>query len=805
MICRKTIVIVMKTIWRKPSFSALVILTLALGIGASSAVFTVVHSVLLRPLPFRSPERLALVPSLNRDSTGKMDQYGVSLRDLLDWRQRSRSFSELAAMQPTEFAVTGFGDPEQVEAGYITANLFETLGVRPPAGRFFSNSEEVADSNVVVISDGFWKRRLGGAKDVLSQKIIVDGISRQVIGIAPAGFFFAANADLWLPMNTSIPRNALPPGRNMAVAGRLSEGATIEQAAGEMKTIAEQLAREIPENEGWGATALPIRETYVRDVRGILYFLFGAVSFLLLMVCINTANLVLVRSVERQSEFMVRTALGASRGHLWKETLVENLFLSFSGGLLGLALSRIALKPMISLSPLIGSSPAGNRILNSVTLDSSVLLFAPGIAVLIGIVLSIIPVLNLSGHNLMDSLKSGERRAPGGARQKRMQKIFVVAQLATSFLLLMGAVLMEQAFVRMRKIDPGFTVKSLVTARLTLPKIRYDSHEKRAQFQQQILEKTRAIPGVASASMTTRLPLNEFAMTTSFEVDGISNPKEGFVANFRRIGPSYFQTLQTKIVDGREFIPADDGNSMPVVVVSRAMAERFWPGQSAIGKRIRRISSTDSKWRTIVGVTEDLKDGALTAAAGLTFYIPYQEASIPAFHLVLRTATDPALVLASLRKKVRELDKDLPLYQEATAEQLFMDSLSRPRFTAYVLGSFAILGLFVALIGVYGVVSYSTAQRTNEIGIRMAIGAKQMSILRLILTQSARISLWGILIGMIASLIAEPFIPAMWQASALQNVYLLVSAVLVMIAVIASCIPAVRATRMDPLVALRYE
>lgn len=790
---------------RRPSYTALVVLTLAVGIGACSAVFTVVHSVLLRPLPFRSPERLALIPSLNQDATGKVDQYGVSLRDLLEWRQRSRMFSDMAAMQPSEFAVTGLGDPEQVDGGFATSNLFDTLGARPHAGRYFSKPEEVADANVAVISYGYWKRRFGGTNDVLSQNILVDGISRQVIGIAPESFFFAAGADVWLPMNTNIPYNALPPGRNMAIAGRLVEGATMEQAALEMKSIAGQLAREIPADAGWGATALPLRETYVRDVRGILYFLFGAVSFFLLMVCINTANLTLVRNVERRPEFMVRAALGASRSRLVKETLIENLFLSVAGGLLGVALSRIALKPIIALSPLMGTSPAGDRILNSVTFDYRVLLFALGLSVAIGIAISIIPALQVTRDNLADALKSGERRTAGSRRQRGLQNALVAAQIATSFLLLIGALLMAQNFLRLTRIDPGFNTKSLLTARISLPRNRYETHEQRAQFQQQVLEKVRAMPGVVSASLTTRLPLNEFAMTTFFEVDGMDNPKGGFVANFRRIGPSYFQTLQTGITEGREFTSADDAASMPVVIVSRAMAKRFWPGQSAIGKRIRRTSATDTKWRTVVGVAEDLNDASLTAPPGLTFYIPYQEASFPAFHLVLRTAADPEQALASLRKTVQEIDKDLPLYQQKTAEQIFLDSLSRPRFSACLLGVFAILGLFVALVGVYGVVSYSTAQRTNEIGIRMAVGAKRISILGLILGQSAQTSVWGILIGIIASVIVERSIPPMWQASGRLQVYLLSAAVLALITAVASWIPAARATRLDPIVALRYE
>ncbi len=800
----KEITLTLRTLWKRPSYTIVVVVTLAIGFGACTAVFSVVHSVLLRPLPFHSPDRLALIPSLNRDGFGKMEQYGSSLNDFMDWRERNRSFTALAAMQPTEVAITGIGDAEQIEAGLISANLFDTLGVRPYAGRFFSTKDEIANANVVILSHGLWRNRFGGSTNALGQAIVVDGSARQIIGIAPRDFFFAANAELWLPLNLSTPRNARTPGRNLAVTGRVRDNVTIDQASNEIKVIAAQLAREFQGNAGWGAKALPIREPYVREVRSILYFLLAAVSFLLLIVCVNVANLVLVRHMERKEEMVLRLALGGSRIKLLRQGFLENILLTIFGGSLGLFLSALALKPMIALSPLIGSSPSGNRILNSVTLDLRVVLFALSVSLITGVVLSILPILRISRLNLFEILKSSARRSVGTIHERRFQKVFVIAQLAISFLLLIGAALMLQSFERLKSIDPGFKTESLLTARLTLPESRYGSHEKRAQFQQQILENIKTIPGVIAASATTRLPLNEFAMTTLFEVDGVPTPDGGHVANFRRIGPSYFQTLMTPVLLGREFTKKDPDSNMPVAIVSREMAKQFWPGQSAIGKRVRRLSQTDKMWRTIVGIVEDVKDSSLSAPPGMTFYIPYMQSSIPSFHLVIRSA-DPSRIIAPVREKVRELDPDLPLYQAATAQELFMDSLSRTRFSAYLLAIFALLGMFIAVIGVYGVVSYSTTRRVNEIGVRMAVGAPQRSILVLILKQSLRFSLWGILIGLIASIYMERTITSMWSASGGLEAYVATSAVVAFTALVASFIPALRATRIDPVTALRYE
>ncbi len=801
----KELKLTIRSLRKRPSFTIVVLLTLIVGIAACSVVFTVVHSVLLRPLPFRSPERIAVVPSINEDATGKEQEYGGSLSDFLDWRDRNRSFEALVAMQPTEVAFTGNGNPEQLEAGLISANLFDVLGVRLHLGRSFRVQEEVANSNVIILSHGLWLRRFGGRADALGKTILVDGVAQEIVGIVPPEFFFTAPAEAWLPLDLSFPRTPRTANRGTAIAGRLRPGVSFEQATGEMQTITSQMAREFPVNGGWSAKALPVREPFVRDIKDVLIFLAASVAFLLVIVCVNVANLVLIRHMERRTEMVLRLTLGASKFDLWKHSLYENILLTLLAAFFGLIIAKFALNPIISLSPVLGTSPAGTRILNSVSLDSRAVAFTFALSLFIALTLSVFPLFRLKAVNLFDSLKSGAKGTAGVFAERRFQNIFVIAQLSISFLLLIAAMLTFQNFHRFKGIDPGFKVESLMTARLALPGTRYDTHEKRAEFQTRLMETARSIPGVLSASTTTRLPLNEFGMTTMFDVDGIPPVEGGFVANFRRIGAGYFETMKTPVLEGRELNANDSQQGMPVAIVSMEMAKRFWPGESAIGKRIRRLSKIDPDWRTVVGVVGDMKDTSLSAGPELTLYTPYAQGSIPAFYVVIRTSQEPDSAFAMLREKIGTLDKDLPLYKIATAQELFIESISRPRFAAYLLATFALLGIFVALIGVYGVVSYSTSRRVNEIGIRMAVGAQQRSIIQLILEQSLRLSLWGILFGLIAALILERSVTTMWSAPGSVKLYLGISAVMILTGLIASSIPAIRATRVDPVVALRYE
>jgi putative ABC transport system permease protein len=799
------LLITIRGLVRRPSFTIVVLLTLMVGIAASTAIFTVLDSVLLRPLPFRSPERLAMVPSVNQDATGKEQDYGSSLSDFLDWRERNHSFEALVAMQSSEVAVTGKGEPEQVDAGFVSANLFDALGIQLHAGRAFREEEEIPNSPVVIITKGLWRSRYGGEQDVLGKTIVVDGVARKIVGLGPDNLLYAGPARLWLPLDLSFDRSQRTPQRNTAIAGRLRSGVSFEQASDDMKAIAAQMSREFPINVGWSARVRPIREPYVQDIKPMLIFLSGAVVFLLIILCINVANLVLIRHIERCGENVLRLMLGAERWDLWKRTFLENICLTLLAGALGLLVARFALPPLIEFSPILGTSPSGNKILESLTLDPRVILFAFVLSLLIAILLSILPLFKLPFSNLSSALKSGSKGTTGMLNERRFQNIFVVAQLSISFMLLVSAVLTIQTFHGYQGIDTGFRTASLLTASVTLPATRYDTHEKRVAVQRQMVESIRSIPGVVSASATTRLPLNEFGLTALFDVDGIPPVESGFTANFRRIGEGYFETMKVLVLEGRDFTSADLQDGLPVAIVSQQMARRFWPGQSAIGKRIRRRSKIDNVWRTVVGVVGDMKDTSLTVDRELTLYVPFMQSSVPSFHLVLRTAGRPEKTVAMLREQIRQIDPDLPLYKIATGEELFADSLSRPRFAAYLLVIFALVGAFVALVGVYGVVSYSTSRRVNEIGIRMAIGADLRSILQLIFEQSIRYSLWGILFGFMAALIMERMVTTVWATPGTVLLYVTISGTVLLSGLIASLMPALRAIRIDPVTALRHE
>ncbi|MCI0412941.1 ABC transporter permease [bacterium] len=800
--------ITLRALVKRPSFSIVVVLTFATGMGAFTAVFTVVNSILFRPLRYDRPESLVIIPSVNQDASGKMVEYGTSLSDVLDWRDRARSFSAIAAMFPTDRALTGSGDPEQVDAGQISANLFATLGVRPQIGRSFLPEEETENSNVVILSYGLWKRRFSAAPDILGVSIFIDGVPRRIVGIAPPQFYFAADAELWTPLNLAVSRDTRSPNHNLAVVARLKGGVGVEQATHEMISLSEQLAREFPQsNTGWSAKVIPVREPFVQDVRNLLLILMAAVAFLLLIVVANVSNLILVRTLEQRPELAVRIALGASRRHLLKQIFQENLILTITGGALGLLISVWSVKLMIALSPLIASSPGGHLILNDVSLDYRVIAFNLLLSIGVGFLFSLLSVLRNTATPNFSALSSGSGHATDGLQARRFQNGLVIAEIAIALLLLVGAGQMIRSFASLKRIHPGFESTNLLVSQITLPASRYDTHEKRGSFQQQLRDEIAGIPGVVSVGATTRLPLNEFAFTTIFEVEGIPAPSKeaGFVSNFRRISPSYFKTMRAPIIEGREFMEADEQRTMPVAIVSRQMAKRFWPGQSAIGKRIQRLAQTDRVWRTVVGVVEDLKDSSLSDPPGSTLYIPYAQGSFPSFHIVVRTVGDAALIAAPLRERVWKLDKNLPVYNIKLAEELFADSLSRQRFGAWLLGTFAALGLFVAIIGIYGLMSYSTARRVHEIGIRMALGAQTRSVQKMIVSQSIRLTVWGTVIGLAASAVAERLASSLWYGSGSLIIFTLIPLLLVVVSLIASLIPAMRATRIDPILALRHE
>ncbi len=680
---------------RNPIFTGAVVLTLGLGIGANTAVFTVVNALLLRSLPFPDSKKLVTVVSTNVDASGRMEEYGVSLSDYVDWIERNLSFRGLAAMEPFEIGLTGFGDPEQIDAGRVSSNFFSVFAVPPRLGRFFLPDEAIKSPQVAVLSYGFWKRVLGEKKNVIGQSIILDGAPYEIVGIAPKDFFYFAPVELWIPLNPGKDRSQRVRTRNLAIVGRLRSDISVDLVSGEMSRIASQLAREFPEtNSGWGAKVLTLREQMQREIGPGIIALMIAVVFVLLIICANVSTLMLAQMVERESEMNLRIALGAERRDLFLQFLVENLVLSMMGGILGLLLSYCLLRPMVSLSPVLASAQSYVHVLTDIAPDIRVLCYAFGMSTLIGVVFGFL-ISWKSGRSCSVNPNQRGRGSFGGVRNSKMLKSLVFAEILIAFVLLTAGIQSVQSFWKLQKTNPGFTPANVVIAKMTLPANRYEPAA-RIALVDSAREKISSLPGVSSVSITTRTPLNEFAITTFCELEGrpLLNPAESIAVNFRRISPDYFRTLQIRFLEGRDFT-SQDKEGIPVAVISREMARRYWPGTSALGKRIRRTSPLDNVWRTVVGVVEDVKDGSLSADAASTMYIPYAQNSFPTFHLSVRYQPGMAPPVDGIRNAIQELDKSLPVYDIGTMEELFSQSLSRPRFLSFLLVSFAALGFLI--------------------------------------------------------------------------------------------------------------
>lgn len=792
----------------RPTFTCIAVCTLALSIGASAAVFTAVNGILLRPLPFGHSKDLVTVASTNKDATGKISDYGTNIQNYLDWTDRNHVFQSLAAMEQIQVGLTGLGEPEQIDAGRITANFFSTLEVQPLLGRVFLPEEQTASSNVVILSYGLWQRMFGGRPDVLNSMIHLDGVPYQIVGILPSSFYFVAPCQVWLPMNLGVDRTAVGTSANLAVAGRLKPKMNLKLASDEMNRIASQLSKEYPSsNAGWGAKVYPMGEQYIQDVRPALLILMTAVSFLVFIGCANVATLILARSVEREPELALRMALGADRKSLLGQFLSENLVLTFCGGFLGLLLSFWFLKPILALSPLSVSAFTSVSALENISIDLRVVLFTFSISLVTGIFFGILPVFKQWSKDPGVTLKENGRRNSSGVSHRRALNFLVITEISLAFVLLIGATLAIRGFLNLEKVRTGFQTKNILIAKITLPASRYD-HELRAAFVDRLRENIALIPGVSSVATTNRLPLNEFSMTTVFEVEGkpLSEPGQGLIANFRRISPDYFRTIGTPLLEGRDF-DLFEKDGIPAAIVSREMARRYWPGKSAIGKRIKRFSRADAVWRTVVGVVDDIKDTRLTEAPGATLYVPYAQTSVAWIQLAIRSSIASASLTDSIRRSVWALDKNLPVYGITTMETIYSESLLRPRFLSFLLTAFAGLGFLIAILGVYGVISYSISQRVQEIGIRMALGAQRTSVIWLILRQSFLPVISGIAIGLFFFYLFARFgsdlIPGISAPD--YRIAWIVPAGLILASALAVLLPARKATRVDPVHALRCE
>ena len=796
-----------RTLMQSPRFSVAAVVALALGIGANSAMFSVVYGVLLRPLPFPQPDRLVFVQEASLRHEGTSPTSPATLRD---WREQQRVFESMAAAEVWGASLTGSGRPEEVSGLRVSPSLLTVLRVSPVLGRGFQEDDE----QTVVLSHALWERRCGGNPAAIGRDVILNGASYRVVGVMPAGFhfppFWAEKAELWVPLKFAPDRANDRGSRSLRVFARLRDGVSLGQAQAEMSTIANRLQRAFPESYGTdaGARVLPLAEVTVGRVKPALLVLLGAVTFLLLLACANVANLLLARASGRQKEMALRLALGAPRWRLVRQLLAESLTLSAAGGALGLMLAWAAVHALTAAIP--DASRFTLPRYQELGIGTVVILFTFGVCAATGVLFGLAPALHFSKPDLQGTLKEGGRGASYRSRTV-LRSLLVVGEIATSLMLLAGAGLMARSLARLGAVDAGFDPHHVLTMRVVLSGPAYTAPEKRARFYHQAIEKIAAVPGVESAAGINHLPLAGDLWTFSFTVEGLSAPKLADVpgAVFRVATPGYFQTMGVTLLRGRDVSERDDSGEPQVVVINRTMARRYWPGEDAVGKRIRLGGpNSRSPWITVVGVVKDVEQSEWGAPAGNEFYFPYRQnpEDIQKYiTIVARSAGDPAALAGAIEKGIRALEQDALVADVATMQQVVARAVWQPRSSTRLFAGFALLALVLAAIGIYGVISYGVSQRRQEIGIRMALGARPADVLGAVLREGAVLAAAGTALGLAGALALTRYLASLlYEVSATDPAVLAASAgMLVLIAIGAAFLPARRATRVDPVIALR--
>jgi putative ABC transport system permease protein len=795
----------------KPGFTVVAVLALAIGIGANTAIFSVVNAVLLRPLPYKEPDRV--VQFWETNPLRGWTEATVAPANFLDWQKQSESFELMAAYSGSQtrdagtsnFYLTGEGEPERLQGLAVTGEFFSVLGVEPAQGRGFKPEETWQGNNLVVIlSHNLWQRRFNGDPNIVGRTIPLNGRDRTVIGIMPEGFYFPTKeTELWSPMGWEPNEiSMLRRPHFLRAIGRLKPGVTIEQARLEMTSIASMLEEQYPDtNTQMGVGVGPLQEWYVEQTRPALFIFLAAVGFVLLIACANVANLLLARAASRRKEIAIRMALGAGRIRIVRQLLTESLLLALMGGGLGLLLAIWARDLLLAFSP--------GKIyrFDEISLDLRALLFTAGITLLTSFVFGLLPALQISKPDLTSSLKEGQKGS-GGTQGGGARKLLVVSEVALSLVLVIGAGLLIKSFYRLQQVDPGIDPNNLLTFRIALPGTKYGESPQQMAFFQQLEERIRNLPGVTDVGASTRITLNQYNWTGDLTVEG--RPVEDYFREVRHkeITPSYFRTMKIPVLDGREFEPSDNANSPGVVIVNQALADLYFSGENPLGRRVKFAKPTiDGPWHTIIGVVRGEKQDGMDVEIKPEVYRSYLQDPRSQMSFVVRTANDPTSLIAAVRSEIRALDKDLPAFDIKTMTEILSASLAPKRFTMLLLCIFASVALILASVGIYGVMSYSVTERTHEIGIRMALGARAADVLKLVVGQAALLALIGVSLGLVASFLLTRLMESLLFGVSTTDplTFALVAALLTTVALVASYIPARRAMRVDPMVALRYE
>ena len=787
---------------RSPGFSLVAIIALAVGIGANTAIFSVVYTLLLQRLPYRDADRLAIVWEHNTVRDRKSNV--VAPANFIHWREMNQVFEDLATVSPTySVTVTGNGDPEELQAQSISAELFQILGVTPAFGRGFTAAENVPGTQLVVISDRLWRRRFGADPKILERPVISQGTPYSVVGVMPPGFsFLDKSVDVWLPIGFTA-QSRTPRGRSLTVVGRLKPAITVERAQLDMTRVSANLTEMFPAfNTGWTSRVVLLREQLTGDVRPALIVLAAAVAFVLLIACANVANLLLARATARHRELAVRAALGAGRARLVRQLLAESLVLSAIGGVCGLLLAWWALG---FLRGVVAERLPVQR-LEMVGIDPYVLLFTLAASLVCGLVFGAVPALTASGSTLTDSLKDGGRSG-SGSRGKRTRSAFVVVEIALALVLLVGAGLLLRSFVRLLDRNPGFDASRTITMRLSLPQARYGGDGQRAQFLDRFFQQVDALPGVEASGAISFLPLSGVGAATSMQIVGKPIPPQGQepVTDVRVITHGYLKTMGVPLLKGRLFTEHDASDAKGRVVINETMALKHWPGEDPIGKRVR--IAWDSLEDEVIGVVGDVRHAGLDGEIRPMTYWPYARNPYGTVTVTVRTAADPNRVVTSIANVVRQLDPELVVANVKTMDEVVADSVAQRRLTMLLLTIFGGTALLLAAVGIYGVIAYSVTERTQEIGIRMALGAQRGAVLRMVITQALVLAVTGIAVGgggaLLLTRLMEGLLFEVKPADPLT--FSVVSAILTAVALLASYVPGRRATLVDPVIALRAQ
>ncbi|HJT46279.1 MAG TPA: ABC transporter permease [Chthoniobacterales bacterium] len=804
---------------KSPGFTVIAIATLALAIGANTAVLSLVNALLIRPLPYKNPQQLVLI--WEQFANQGLDRIPVSPPEYLDYQKELRSYDGIAAFDYVDLNLTGGEMPERVSGSVVSPSLFPLLGVSPIRGRTFTPEEAQAGrDDVVVISARLWQRRFNSDPTVLNSKINLNGRSYTVVGIMPASFefplplfnmqggTFAERADIWKPVVFTDDELKQRGSRSYGVIGRLRDGVTPKQAQAELNTIAGNWISRFKENyaveTGFGARVYGLQDQVVGTMRPALLILLGAVGLVLLIACANLTTMLLARGGSREREMAIRVALGAGPMRLLRFLLIESVLLSVIGGLVGIVAAVWGLDILAA----IGAKTVPR--LREVNLDLTVLCFTLVISVATGVLFGIIPALASAKPELTEALKEGGRGTSSGARRNQVRNILVVSEIALALVLLIGAGLLMKSFVHLQSVNPGFNPSNVATAELSLPLPKYPRGKPVVDFYNEVLRRISAMPGVQAAALTNILPLSGSNTDNSFHIEGRSETVTKVYPDeeIRSITPEYFRVLQTPLLRGRFFTAADDADAPGVVIINQAMAKKYWPGEDALGKRINFDDSDPAKikWFTVVGIVTDLHHQGLDIDPKPEFYLPHPQRAYRQMVLAVRSSQDPRALIPALRKEIQAIDPDQPLANVRTLETVAAESIAPRRMSVTLLGAFAGIALLLAAVGIYGVISFLVVQRTHEIGVRMALGAQRRDVLRMVVGHALKLVGIGAVAGLVLAFLSTRALAALlYGVSAFDlTTFLFVPLTLATVALFASYIPALRATRADPMIALSH-